>query len=104
MKRALAWFAGLVGVAAAGRALLRRRHAPPPVVETPAEAPPDLAEELRRTLDAQRTADAAAEPVETSAEPTPETLDERRARVHAKAREAIASMGDGPDADEGPAA
>ncbi len=99
MKRALAWFAGLVGIAALGRALSRRRHGPAQVEEMPSPDTPDLAEELRRKLEAQREAEAASAPSEAPAEPEPESLDERRARVHAKAREAIESMG-----DEGPAA
>jgi hypothetical protein len=37
-----------------------------------------------------------------AAEPPAETLDERRARVHAKAREAIDSMSD-PSGDDGTA-
>ena len=53
----------------------------------------DPAEELRRTLAAKRQPEAAAEPEAA------ETLEERRARVHAKAREAMDAMN-----DEGPAA
>ena len=96
MKRALASVAGLVGIAALGRWLSRRRHTaevvPQPVphaVPQPAEvAAADPAEELRRKLADQRPTEPVAD-----APPT-ETLDERRARVHAKAREAIDAMGD----------
>ena len=93
MKRALASLAGLVGIAALGRWLAQRRHPAEIVPEPePAEVPADdPAEELRRKLASARQ----PEP-ETATEPTApvETLDERRARVHAKAREAIDAMGD----------
>ena len=105
MKRALASVAGLIGLAALGRWLAQRRHpdaSPAETVETaPVEtAAADPAEELRRKL-----ADArVAEPEVASAPEAPEeTLDERRARVHAKAREAIDSMGDDSADDGGPA-
>ena len=103
MKRVLAWFAGLVGIAALGRWLAGRNRAggPPPAplqAAAPSPAPPvdaaeatgdDPAEELRRKLAAAR------EPGPTAvAAPAEETLDERRARVHAKAREAIDAMAD----------
>ena len=94
MKRALASIAGLVGIAALGRWLAQRRHPAEPVAEPaaePAAAAPadDPAEELRRKLANAREPGAVAEP-----EPAAESLDERRARVHAKAREAIDAMGD----------
>jgi len=91
MKRALASIAGLVGIAALGRWLSQRRH-PAPTVPEPVEAPAgDPAEELRRKLASARQPgpDTATEPAAQE-----ETLDERRARVHAKAREAIDAMGD----------
>ena len=95
MKRAVAWIAGLVGIAALGRALARRRRPAAAVAEQPGPPPvgDDPAEELRRKLAEQRPPepDAAAAPVD-------ETLEERRARVHAKAREAIDAMDDGPAA------
>ena len=53
----------------------------------------DPAEELRRKLAAARQPEAPTEPEAV------ETLEERRARVHAKAREAMDAMN-----DEGPAA
>ena len=101
MKRALAWLAGIVGLAALGRMVSRRRHHPaenipstePPAEPTvaleqtdPVEQADDPAEELRRKLAAARQEE---EPAQPAAE---ETLDERRARVHAKAREAIEAM------------
>ena len=100
MKRALASVAGLIGLAALGRWLAKRR--PPvespaePVEAAPAEATAaDPAEELRRKLADARVTEPDVAP---APEPPDETLDERRARVHAKAREAIDSMGsDSPD-------
>jgi hypothetical protein len=93
MKRALAWVAGAVGIAALGRALSRRGSAAP--AAEPGIPVDDPAEELRRTLAASREDDPAA-----AGEDEPEgTLDERRARVHAKAQEAIDAMRDpGTDA------
>lgn len=54
----------------------------------------DPAEELRLKLAEQRRPEPAVEPAQVD-----ETLEERRARVHAKAREAIEEMH-----DDGPAA
>jgi len=97
VKRSLAWFAGIVGIAALGRMLSRRRdarapdqrpaQADPTPAETAGEPVADPAEELRRKLAAKRQPESV-EPGAT------ETLEERRARVHAKAREAIDAMGD----------
>jgi hypothetical protein len=105
MKRLFASVAGIIGLAALARWLAERRHPVPadqvePVEATPAEsAAADPAEELRRKLaDARET-----EPVAAATEAPEETLDERRARVHAKAREAIDSMG-GSSTDDGAAA
>ncbi len=93
MKRALAWLAGLVGIAALGRMLAKRRHPPDIGGEQDAAATiTDPAEELRRKLAGQRQPEPDVEPT-----PATETLEERRARVHAKAREAIDSMGDSGD-------
>jgi len=89
VKRALAWFAGLVGIAALGRWLSRRKHPAEGVAEPPEAAADDPAEELRRKLADARRPEPEVEPV-----PVEETLEERRARVHAKAREAIDAMGD----------
>lgn len=94
MKRALAWLAGLAGIAALGRLLARPKHRsarwpepPPPAAAGPAEA-------LKLKLAEQRGAEKAVELSQVD-----ETLEERRARVHAKAREAIEEMH-----DDGPAA
>ncbi len=102
MKRAFASVAGVIGLAALGRWLARRRHPATypaePVEATPTESQAaDPAEELRRKLADARVADPDDAP---AAEPPAETLDERRARVHAKAREAIDSMSD-PSGDDG---
>ena len=103
MKRSLAWFAGLVGIAALGKWLAGRTHraqqqAPawnPPAVDEPApdtrRPDDDPADELRRKLAAARD----TEPDELAAG-VDETLDDRRARVHAQARELIETMEDGP--------
>jgi hypothetical protein len=101
VKRALASLAGLIGLAAFGRWLAQRSRPTEPVADTvpgpiaadpiAADAADDPAEELRRKL-----ADARdAEPEHAQAQAAePESLDERRARVHAKAREAIDAMAD----------
>jgi hypothetical protein len=102
VRRLLAWTAGVVGIAALGRVLARnrRRHAAP--ATRPVD---DRAEALRRKLSETRAAEAAPSPVSVSAadsadiapEPTAsdvptETIEERRARVHAKAQEVIDAM------------
>lgn len=103
MKRSLAWLAGIVGIAALGRWLASRKVSHTPV-EQPApecddvdesvlDPATDPAEELRRKLAAARQPEAS-----TESDPV-ETLEERRARVHAKAREAMDAMN-----NEGPAA
>ena len=98
MKRSLAWLTGIVGIAALGRMFARRKAAPTPdqqpapvattAAETGVEPVADPAEELRRKLAANR------EP-ETPETEVVETLEERRARIHAKAQEAIDAMSDG---------
>jgi len=103
VKRSLAWLTGIVGIAALGRVLSRRKasHGPDEqpapasevVEEIVLDPAADPAEELRRKLEAARQPEPAAEPEAV------ESLEERRARVHAKAREAMDAMN-----DEGPAA
>ena len=108
VKRLLAWFAGIVGIAALGRLLSKRKTgsvtASIPADDTNAGAAADPAanpaEELRNKLAAQHKLAAQRkpeEPTETTAES--ETLEERRIRVHTKAREAMDAMN-----DDGPAA
>jgi hypothetical protein len=93
VRRLFGWTAGLVGIAALARLLARRQA-------RSAAAPPravDPAQELRRKLDESRGEPAAEVPATTAAEAAAatepkETLDERRARVHAKAQEALEAM------------
>ena len=94
MRRLIGWTAGVVGIAALARTVARHKvrgaHAP-------AAAPPvdDQAEALRRKLDETRAAEAAPVSVdkpEPASEAPQESLEERRARVHAKAQEAIDAM------------
>jgi hypothetical protein len=97
VRRLFGWVAGLVGIAAAARYLARRSRAetPPPA---PATTQADPADALRRKLDEARTEPSVlAPPDSAAAEEAPrETLDERRARVHAKAEAAIAEMKEPP--------
>jgi hypothetical protein len=93
VRRLFAWTAGLVGITALARVLARRQRRAEAESRLPAAAP-DPAEELRRKLSATRSSEPA-----TGDEPPPagdagrsETIDERRARVHAKAQEAIEAM------------
>ena len=82
MRRLFRWVIGLASALAIWRVWSRRKR------PAAAEPEPDPAEELRRKLDATRD-DETAPPEE----PTPdESLEERRARVHAKAQETIESM------------
>ena len=95
MRRLIGWTAGVVGVAALARKLARPRPAPKPVAAPPADA---HAEALRRKLDETRASDAASAPTSTADvedvedEAPRESLENRRARVHAKAQEAIDAM------------
>jgi hypothetical protein len=88
MRRALAWTAGIVGMAALVRWLRRQSHeAEAPLV---AVSHPDPAAELRRTIDESRSAEPAGA---ARAEPVPEgSVDDRRAAVHARGEDAIARM------------
>ncbi len=104
VRRLFAWMAGLAGIAALARVLSARRARVGPL---PPTRPADPAEALRQRLSETRGGDgretatvatAADEPTSegpSNEEPT-ETLDERRARIHAKAREAIDAMQDPP--------
>ncbi|MGI9111493.1 MAG: hypothetical protein ACR2GT_04760 [Gaiellaceae bacterium] len=91
MRRALAWIAGGLGVAALLR--LRRR---PEALEAPAADP---AAELRRKLAEARDAgddrdefDAAEGTPVDEVEGSRQSLEERRAAIHAKAQEALGEM------------
>ena len=91
MRKALASLAGLLGLAALVRSLRRQQPpAPPPAV--------DPAEVLRRRLEQARAEEAPLEP-DAPATPRALSLEERRARVHAQAQEALELMrepGSGP--------
>jgi hypothetical protein len=102
VRRALTWLAGVVGLATLAR-LLRKRAAGTEPRTDPADA-------LRERLAAQRRqAGSPSTDVVVAPESEPERtgppnaidLEERRARVHARAQEAIELMSDGPS-DVGP--
>jgi hypothetical protein len=100
VRRALTWLAGAVGVAALARMRSRRRAGLAP-------APADPADELRRKLADQRrdethaAGDVVSEPEPPEdPQPGPVDLEERRARVHARAQEAIELMSDGAPVGE----
>lgn len=98
MRRALTWLAGLAGIAA----LLRRRSrqrvtAPRGASSGTATDVADPVVELRQKLEETRTSARAPSP-ETE---TPSSVDERRARVHERAQEAINLM---HGSDDDPAA
>jgi hypothetical protein len=87
MRKALASLAGLLGLAALVRSLRRQQAlAPQPAV--------DPAEELRRRLEQARAEETKVEPEETPVPVAPRasSLEERRARVHAQAQEALELM------------
>ena len=79
MKRLLALVAGGLGL----RAILRRRSRP--------ALSPAPAEELRAKLAQTKSQDVAPEPEPEPAQP--ESVEERRADVHSKARQAIDDLG-----------
>ena len=86
MRRLLTWLAGIAGVAALLRRRSRQRIVAPPSL--PAPAVTDPAVELRQKLD--QTREAVPEP---PAEPEPTiSLEERRRRVHERAKEAVDLM------------
>lgn len=93
MRRLIGWTAGVVGIAALARMLARRRvHRAPAAPAPPVD---DHADALRRKLDEARASEAASpstEEPELDREAPQESLAERRARVHAKAQEAIDAM------------
>ena len=105
MRRLIGWTAGVVGIAALARILARRRPAQKPVAPPPVDG---HAETLRRKLDEARSAEATEAPERTATaaedeapertataaedEAPRQSLEDRRARVHAKAQEAIDAM------------
>jgi hypothetical protein len=101
VRKLLTWVAGLIGVAALLRQRKRSRAA------QPSSAPPsDPAVELREKLAETRSEEAGAQaPTADEAEAAPPedppSLEDRRARVHERAQEAIGLMR-GPDEADGP--
>jgi hypothetical protein len=81
MKRLLALVAGGLGL----RALLKRRSRP--------ALSPSPAEDLRAKLAQTKAPEPEPEPERVPVEP--KTVEDRRADVHAKAREAIDDLGKG---------
>jgi len=96
VRRLIGWTAGVIGIAALARALARRQAR----YERATVAPPvdDRAEALRRKLDETRAAEPVPAVDVTEPDAPKESLDERRARVHAKAQEAIEAMQEEPPA------
>lgn len=85
MKRLLALVAGGLGL----RALIRRRSRPA-LSPSPAE---DLRAKLAQAKEAEPAVEPAAEPQPEPEPAQPETIEDRRADVHAKARQAIDDLG-----------
>jgi hypothetical protein len=106
VRRLVAWTAGVVGIAALARLLSRARRPEPEPSLTATPAVDERAEALRRKLSETRGAGEApastGDAVALASESAPgaadassrprETVEERRARVHAKAQEAIDAM------------
>ena len=90
MRRALAWTAAIIGVAALVRWLRARSRA---ATTASAEAVADPADELRRALEQSRADEGGGPEVMPTAGEA--SVDERRANVHARAEGAIARMREG---------
>jgi hypothetical protein len=92
VRRLFRWAVGIASALAIWKAWTRRR----PADTTPAAPPePDPADELRRTLASSREKTEAmvvAQGDEPAGDGPEASLEERRARVHAKAQEAAAEM------------
>jgi hypothetical protein len=86
VRRLLRWTLGILSVLAFWKWWSRRRETAQPV-----EPQPDPVDELRRKLDEQRAAEQVAEEQPAPADDE-ETLEQRRARVHGKAQEAMDAM------------
>jgi hypothetical protein len=84
VRRLSRWIVGVASALAIWRLWTRRRRGQEP----PATGGPDPADELRRKLAETRDTESGdGQPAEQD-----ESLDERRARVHAKAQEAMEAM------------
>ncbi len=97
MRRAFAWLAGALGIAALLRHRRREQAAPAPAA--------DPAAELREKLEQARAADdrdefdaAEGQPLDEADPQEPSTLEERRRAIHEKAQQALGEMQQ-PDAD-----
>jgi hypothetical protein len=89
--------AGLAGIAALARVLATRQARREAHLPTPVATPElDPAETLRRKLSESRAEPAAADASPQLHEERSESLEERRARVHAKAQEALDAMQEPP--------
>jgi hypothetical protein len=94
MRRLTNWIAGILGGILAYRLWMRRQR--PAATTAPASAPAaeetdDRAEELRAKLAETR---ASEEPAPAEPGESPESLEERRRRVHEEGRAAIDRMND----------
>ena len=90
MRKLITWLAGLAGIAALLRRRSRARGGASLGTPNPAAAvdTPDPAVELRQKLEETRIVD----PARSSGSEVPVSLEERRARVHERAQEAIDLM------------
>jgi flagellar biosynthesis/type III secretory pathway M-ring protein FliF/YscJ len=96
VRRALTWLAGAVGLAALARLIRRRAAEATPVADPAEELREKLAEQRRQEGTAGGEEIVAPEPDPKPADPADTVdLEERRARVHARAQEAIELMSDG---------
>jgi hypothetical protein len=86
VRRLSRWTLAVVSALAVWRLWTRRRRAR----DEPAVVEPDPADELRRKLAETREETPAAAPVDDAE--AAESLQERRARVHAKAQQATDAM------------
>jgi hypothetical protein len=89
VRRLIGWTAGVVGIAALARMLARRHRASMPPAAPPVD---DHAEALRRKESRAAETTSTATSAEPADESPRESLEDRRARVHAKAQEAIDAM------------
>ncbi len=93
MRRLFGWAAGLVSVAALARLFGRHTTAPP----ADEALSPDPADELRQTLaEARQTSQVVTDASDEPEPAPPESLEERRARVHAKAQSVLDAMREEP--------